>query len=44
VIIWVGQWKDFFGLPAVRRQRPPKLWHLLQALPQLHLATTCWPS
>jgi len=42
VIIWVGQWKDFFGLPA----QPPtehfheKLWHLLQSLPQLDVATT----
>lgn len=41
VIIWVGQWKDFFGLPAVTGQHfHEKLWHLLQALPQLHPATT----
>ncbi|WP_152219107.1 SulP family inorganic anion transporter [Pseudomonas sp. SCB32] len=41
VIIWVGQWKDFFGLPAVSGEHfHQKLWHLLQALPQLHLATT----
>ncbi|WP_416310973.1 SulP family inorganic anion transporter [Pseudomonas sp. W03] len=41
VIIWVGQWKDFFGLPAVSGEHfHQKLWHLLQALPQLHIATT----
>ncbi len=41
VIIWVSQWKDFFGLPAVQGQHfHEKLWHLLQALPQLHWATT----
>ncbi|MGB8338321.1 MAG: SulP family inorganic anion transporter [Burkholderiales bacterium] len=41
VIIWVGQWKDFFGLPATSGQHfHDKLWHLLQALPQLNLATT----
>ncbi len=41
VIIWVGQWKDFFGLPAVSGEHfHQKLWHLLQALPHLHPATT----
>jgi hypothetical protein len=41
VIIWVGQWKDFFGLPAVSGEHfHQKLWHLLQALPQLHPVTT----
>src|SRR5690606_27690580 len=41
VIIWVGQWKDFFGLPAVSGEHfHQKLWHLVQALPQLDLATT----
>jgi SulP family sulfate permease len=41
VIIWVGQWKDFFGLPAVSGQHfHDKLWQLLQALPHLHVATT----
>lgn len=41
VIIWVSQWKDFFGLPAVQGEHfHQKLWHLLQALPELHLATT----
>jgi len=41
VIIWVGQWQSFFGLPAVSGAHfHEKLWHLLQALPQLHPATT----
>ncbi|NBF03006.1 STAS domain-containing protein [Pseudomonas sp. Fl5BN2] len=41
VIIWVSQWKDFFGLPAAQGEYfHQKLWHLLQALPNLHLATT----
>ncbi|AJO78322.1 SulP family inorganic anion transporter [Pseudomonas sp. MRSN 12121] len=41
VIIWVSQWKDFFGLPAVQGDYfHQKLWHLLLALPDLHLATT----
>jgi SulP family sulfate permease len=41
VIIWVGQWKDFFGLPAVSGEHfHQKLWQLLQALPQLHPVTT----
>ncbi len=41
VIIFVGQWKDFFGLPPVVGEHfHEKLWHLLQALPELHLATT----
>ncbi len=41
VIIWVSQWQDFFGLPAVTGDHfHQKLWHLLQALPQLHIATT----
>ncbi len=41
VIIWVGQWKDFFGLPAISGEHfHEKLWHLLQALPDLHMATT----
>jgi len=41
VIIWVGQWKDFFGLPT-----PPgvqfheKLLQLALSLPTLHPATT----
>ncbi|MCU1737850.1 MULTISPECIES: SulP family inorganic anion transporter [unclassified Pseudomonas] len=41
VIIWVGQWKDFFGLPKVAAGHfHEQLWQLLQALPHLHLATT----
>lgn len=41
VIIWVSQWKDFFGLPAVTGEHfHTKFWHLLQALPNLHLTTT----
>lgn len=41
VIIWVGQWKDFFGLPAPAGTHfHQKLLHLLQALPGLHPATT----
>ena len=42
VIIWVGQWKDFFGLKpeAGGDHFHEKLWHLIQALPDLHLATT----
>lgn len=41
VIIWVGQWKDFFGLPASGGAHfHEKLWHLLQTLPELHPATT----
>ena len=41
VIIWVGQWRDFFGLPAVGGEHfHEKLWALLQALPQLHPVTT----
>lgn len=41
VIIWVGQWKDFFGLPEVTGGHfHEKLWHLLQAFPSFHMATT----
>ncbi|MFC3908806.1 SulP family inorganic anion transporter [Legionella dresdenensis] len=41
VVIWVGQWKDFFGLPEISGQHfYTKLFHLIQALPQLHLTTT----
>jgi SulP family sulfate permease len=41
VIIWVGQWRDFFGLPAVTGHHfHDKFWLLLQALPQFHSATT----
>src|SRR3569833_3517862 len=41
VIIWVGQWRPFFGLPKIEGAHfHEKFWHLLQALPRLHLATT----
>ena len=41
VIIFVGQWRDFFGLPAVTGDHfHQKLLQLLQVLPQLHPATT----
>lgn len=41
VIIWVGQWKDFFGLPAPGGTHfHEKLLQLLASLPGLHLATT----
>jgi SulP family sulfate permease len=41
VIIWVGQWPDFFGLPPVHGQYfHQKLWLLLRELPQLQWHTT----
>jgi SulP family sulfate permease len=42
VIIWVGQWKDFFGLQPMGSTQHfhEKLWGLLQVLPQLDLPTT----
>jgi len=41
VIIWVSQWRDFFGLPKSGGEHfHERLWHLLQTLPQLHLSTT----
>jgi sulfate permease, SulP family len=41
VIIWVGQWRDFFGLPAIHGEHfHEKLLALLEALPHLHVATT----
>ena len=42
VIIWVGQWKDFFGLTPVAGATHfhEKFWHLLQAFPGLQLETT----
>lgn len=41
VIIWVGQWKDFFGLQGVGGQHfHEKLLGSVQALPQLHWTTT----
>lgn len=42
VIIWVGQWKDFFGLTVSGSSEHfyQKLWDLLHALPALHPATS----
>ncbi len=41
VIIWVGQWQDFFGLPKVAGEHfHQKFLHLIEVLPQFHLATT----
>ena len=41
VIIWVGQWRYFFGLPEISGEHfHSQLLHLLQVLPQLDLATT----
>jgi len=40
VIIFVGQWGDFLGLPKVGGAHfHEKLWHLLQVLSQFHPAT-----
>ena len=40
VIIFIGQCRDFFGLPEVSgKYIHAKLWHLIQALPQVH-----WPT
>jgi SulP family sulfate permease len=41
LIIWVGQWNYFFGLPAVAEQHfHLRAWHLAQALPSMHAMTT----
>lgn len=41
VIIWVGQWGEFFGLPAVSGEHfHQKLIALTQLFPQFHLTTT----
>jgi SulP family sulfate permease len=40
VIIFVGQWRDFLGLPKVDGEHfHEKLWHLIEVMPQLHLPT-----
>lgn len=40
VIIWVGQWKYFFGLPDVAAVHfHERVWQLVQVFPQLH-----WPT
>lgn len=45
VIIFVGQWRDFFGLPAVTGAHfHDKLWQLLQSLPDLSPVTTALSS
>lgn len=39
--IFVGQWRDFFGLSQVTGHHfHEKLWHLARSLPHLHPATT----
>ena len=41
VVIWVGQWQAFFGLPAPGGTHfHERLWQLTLALPSLHPATT----
>jgi SulP family sulfate permease len=41
VIIWIGQWKDFFGLPAAAGEHfHQKLWALVKALPAFDPSTT----
>jgi SulP family sulfate permease len=41
IIIWVGQWQHFFGLPPVTGEYfHQKLWALLQVLPQLQPTPT----
>lgn len=41
VVIWVGQWQYFFGLPTPSGAHfHEKLLHLIQTLPQLNLNTT----
>jgi SulP family sulfate permease len=40
VIIFIGQWSEFFGLPKPGGEHfHEKLWHLLQSLPNAHLPT-----
>ncbi|MGG4603227.1 SulP family inorganic anion transporter [Paenalcaligenes sp. Me131] len=42
IIIWVGQWKDFFGLPTPDSNAMfhEQLWFLVQSLPSLSITTT----
>lgn len=42
VIIWVGQWKDFFGLSPIAGAEHfhQKFWNLIQSFPELHIQTT----
>lgn len=40
VIIFIGQWPDFLGLPKPAGQHfHEKLWHLLQSMPDIHRPT-----
>jgi len=40
VIIFFGQWPDFFGLPKPAGEHfHEKLWHLLQSMPDIHVPT-----
>lgn len=41
IVIWVGQWHYFFGLPAPRESHfHEQLWALIQSLPHLNAHTT----
>lgn len=41
VIIWVGQWRDFFGLPEIKGEHfHQKMIAIFHAFPQFHLTTT----
>jgi len=41
VIIWIGQWQYFFGIPgAMEPHFHEKFWILLTQLPNFHMATT----
>lgn len=41
VIIWVGEWRDFFGLPVITGAHfHQKLLNSIEALPEFHPATT----
>lgn len=41
IVIWVGQWQYFFGLPAPHGAHfHEKLWQLLQTFPQINWTTT----
>ncbi|MBL7479984.1 SulP family inorganic anion transporter [Legionella bononiensis] len=40
VVIWVGQWQYFFGLPTTTGAHfHEKLWHLIQSFPQFNIPT-----
>jgi len=41
VVIWIAEWKDFFGLPAIHEPNVlATLWALIRSLPHLQLAPT----